>query len=246
MINSIKDAFSRLSSRTATQSYQQLESNKKILFEEIIHQDAVKRIFIKALLSNEPIHILLAGTPGSAKSLFLTEIMRCFKSSLFVVGSNSTKAGLINQLFDKLPQYLLIDELDKMNAVDQASLLNLMESGLISETKINKTREQKLTLRVFAAANSADKVIEPLLSRFMVLQLPEYTFEEFRQIGVSRLKKLGFESRLANAIVDQVWNQLHSKNIRDVLKIGKLADSAEDAQFIISMMQKTRVSNRAD
>lgn len=119
----IKNLLSRIWSRPDTESDIQSEScgngnshyyfpdldRKKILFEEIVYHDTVKRIFIKALLSNDPIHILLVGKPGSAKSMFLTELMRCFKSSLFVVGSNSTKAGLINQLFDKLPQYLLVD-----------------------------------------------------------------------------------------------------------------------------------------
>ena len=240
MINSIKDAFSRLSSRTATQSYQQLESNKKILFEEIIHQDAVKRIFIKALLSNEPIHILLAGTPGSAKSLFLTEIMRCFKSSLFVVGSNSTKAGLINQLFDKLPQYLLIDELDKMNSVDQTSLLNIMETGILSETKINKTRELKMNIRVFATANCSSRVIEPLLSRFIVLQLPEYTFEEFRDIGLLKLGRTKLSRNIAIEIIEQVWNVIESKDIRDIVKIGNLVSTPEDVSFVVNMMKNKK------
>jgi holliday junction DNA helicase RuvB len=65
--------------------------------------------------------------------MFLTEVMRVFKSSLFVVGSNTTKAGLVNQLFEKRPKFLLIDELEKMNNTDQISLLHLMETGIISE-----------------------------------------------------------------------------------------------------------------
>jgi hypothetical protein len=34
---------------------------------------------------------------------------------------------------------MLIDELEKMSYADQTSLLHLMETGIISETKINKT-----------------------------------------------------------------------------------------------------------
>jgi len=89
---------------------------------------------MKAILSNKPVHILLVGSPASAKTMFLTEVMRVFKSSLFVVGSNTTKAGLVNQLFEKRPKFLLIDELEKMNNTDQISLLHLMETGIISET----------------------------------------------------------------------------------------------------------------
>jgi Holliday junction DNA helicase RuvB len=85
------------------------------------------------------------GPAGSAKTMFLTEIMRSFKESYFVVGSNTTKAGLVNQLFERTPKFLLIDELEKNAVTDQTCLLHLMETGIISETKINKTRQMELT-----------------------------------------------------------------------------------------------------
>jgi Holliday junction DNA helicase RuvB len=117
----------------------------------------------------------LVGKPGSAKTMFLTEIMRSKIESYFVVGSNATKAGLVNQLFERRPKYLLIDELEKMSTADQTSLLHLMKTGIISETKINKTRQMQLTSWVFATANSYEKIIEPLLSRFLVLEIPDYS-----------------------------------------------------------------------
>jgi Holliday junction DNA helicase RuvB len=62
-----------------------------------------------------------------------------------------------------------------------------METGIISETKINKTRQIQLTSWVFATTNSCEKLIEPLLSRFIILEVPEYSFEEFIDIAISRL-----------------------------------------------------------
>jgi ATP-dependent Lon protease len=103
--------------------------------------------------------------------------MYSINKSYFTVGSNTTKGGLVNQLFEKEPKYLLIDELDKMSGNDHVSLLHLVETGLISETKISKTRQMELTSWVFATANSSEKIIQPLLSRFAVLEVPEYTFE---------------------------------------------------------------------
>jgi MoxR-like ATPase len=44
--------------------------------EEIVGHDDIKQIFVKAILSRRPIHLLLVGSPGSAKTMFLTEIMR--------------------------------------------------------------------------------------------------------------------------------------------------------------------------
>jgi hypothetical protein len=72
---------------------------------------------------------------------------------------------------------------------DQTALLHLMETGIISETKINKTRQIELTSWVFATANNCEKIIEPLLSRLLDLGVPEYTFEEFTKIAVVKLAK---------------------------------------------------------
>lgn len=74
--------------------------------------------------------------------------MRSLKTTYFAVGSNTTKAGLISQLFEKRPKFVLIDEIDKMNSTDQTSLLHLMETGLISETKFGKSRQMELMSRV--------------------------------------------------------------------------------------------------
>jgi Holliday junction DNA helicase RuvB len=132
--------------------------------------------------------------------MFLTEIMYSIKKSYFTVGSNTTKAGLVNQLFEKEPKYLLIDELDKMSGNDQVSLLHLMETGLISETKFKKTRQLELVSKVFATANNCKNIIEPLLSRFLVLQVPGYTFEQFTEIAVSRLIKEKVDKQVAYVI----------------------------------------------
>jgi len=117
------------------------ENNKLGAFREIIGHNDIKKILNNAILSKKPVHILLVGPPGSAKTMFLLGISRLFKASVFLVGSNTTKAGLVNRLFYARPKFVLIDELEKMNHTDQVSLLHLMETGIISETKVNKTKE---------------------------------------------------------------------------------------------------------
>ena len=207
-------------------------------FEEVIGHDGIKQIFTKAILSRKPVSILLLGKPASAKTMFLTEIMQSFNQSLFVVGSNTTKAGLLNQLFERRPRYLLIDELEKMSIVDQTALLHLMETGIISETKVNKTRQTQLTSWVFATANSYNKIIQPLLSRFVILEMPQYTFEEFCQISVTRLRKENVSEFLARIIAEKVWNEVGSKDIRDVIKVARLCNSVEDVRFVVKMLNK--------
>jgi len=123
-------------------------SPRRCCFESIRGNDDIKLIINKAILSERPVHVLLMGRPGCAKTMFLTEMMRRLKNSYLIVGSNTTKAGLVNQLFEKQPKYLLIDGLDKMSGNDQVSLLHLTETAIISETKVKKTRLLDLVQKV--------------------------------------------------------------------------------------------------
>ena len=218
-----------------------LHVNRRCSFEEIVGHNNIKQIFQKAILSKRPVHLLLVGSSGSAKTMFLTEIMRHEKPSYFIVGSNTTKAGLVNQLFERRPKFLLIDELEKMSMTDQTALLHLMETGIISETKINKTRQIELTSWVLATANGCKKIINPLLSRFAILEMPEYTFEEFSEIAVTKLRKENVEMSTAKFIAEQVWKQLGSKDIRDVIKVARLANTPEEVSSIIRLMKKQHV-----
>jgi hypothetical protein len=83
--------------------------NEPLFFDEIIGCKDIKRLFRMALNSAEPVHILLSGPPASAKTLFLQALMK-LKDSYFVDGSNTTKSGMIDYIFDNKPKYLLLDE----------------------------------------------------------------------------------------------------------------------------------------
>lgn len=211
--------------------------NSSDSFKEIIGHKDIKKILNKAVVLKKPVHILLAGSSGSAKTSFLLNINRILKSSLFVIGSNTTKAGLINQLFEVKPKFLLVDELEKMNRTDQISLLHLMETGIISETKANKTRQMVLSSSVFASANSCNKIIEPLISRFVVLKIPDYTFREFKEIVMFRLAKEGIQAGTAERIANSVWLELKSRNVRDAIKISRLATKPEDIEDIVKIIK---------
>jgi Holliday junction DNA helicase RuvB len=220
------------------------QSNSRYNFENIVGHDDIKLIFKRAINSKVPIHVLLVGKPGSAKTLFLTTVMRVIKDSYFIIGSNTTKAGLINQLFERRPKFLLIDELDKMNKVDQTSLLHLMETCMVSETKIKKTRQIELTSWVFATANSSEEIIEPLLSRFLVVELPQYTFEEFTEIAISRLAREKVNRYMAAVVAEKVWYELDSRNIRDVIKVARLVTNQVDVHRIIGIMKRYSKSDK--
>jgi MoxR-like ATPase len=200
-----------------------LVSKKHSLFDDIIGFEDVKQLFEMAIQAEKPVHLLLCGPPASAKSLFMRSLTR-LERSYYAVGSSSTKSGIFDYLFEHRPRYFIIDELDKMNKKDQTSLLNLMESGILSELKHKQQRTTQLKTWVFASSNSTDKLLPPLLTRFRDIHFTPYTEEEFVEIVVNVLdREEGIDRDIAILIADSVFNRLKSANVRECVRIARLA-----------------------
>lgn len=168
-------------------------------FSNVIGYTDIKKLFYKSIISKDPINILLTGPPSCSKTAFLLDLLKRLSKAFFVDGVGVSGAGMIDHLFDNDIKYLLIDEIDKMKKNDQAVLLNVMETGILAQTKLNgKTRQKKMKLWIFATSNDIGKLSAPLRSRFIELHLKEYSYEEFIEI-VCRLfeKKFHMNTDLA-------------------------------------------------
>jgi Holliday junction DNA helicase RuvB len=211
-----------------------LIGNRQGLFDDIVGFDDVKSLFGMSIKAERPVHLLLCGPPSSGKSLFMSSLTR-LERSYYAVGSSSTKSGIFDYLFEYRPRYFIIDELEKMNKKDQTGLLNLMESGILSELKHNQKRSTQLKTWVFASCNSTDKLLPPLLTRFRDIHFKPYTEKEFIEIVVNVLdREEGVDRDIALLIADGVYNRLKSSNIRDCVRIARLAknDSAQVNRMI--------------
>jgi len=208
-------------------------------FGSIIGYDDVKKLFNLSLESDNPVHILLVGPPASAKTLFMLECIKLDRS-YFTLGSHSTKSGMIDYLFQNRPKYLIIDEIEHMPIKDQTALLSLMETGIISETKHKKTRNTQLKTWVFATSNGIEHMLTPLLSRFLVLHFKPYKFENFQEITAYMLEREGITYEVSNEVAQAVWSKLKSRDIRDCIKIGHLAKTKEDVNWIVSTIRNYR------
>jgi Holliday junction DNA helicase RuvB len=211
-----------------------LVGKKHTLFEDIIGFEDVKSLFELSIKAERPVHLLLCGPPASAKSLFMRSLTK-LERSYYAVGSSSTKSGIFDYLFEYRPRYFIVDELEKMNKKDQTSLLNLMESGILSELKHNQKRTTQLKTWVFASCNSTDKLLQPLLTRFRDIHFKPYTEEEFVEIVVNVLdREEGIDRDIALLIADGVFNRLKSSNIRECVRIARLAknDSAQVSRIV--------------
>ena len=147
---------------------------------------------------------------------------------------------MIDYLFEHDTKYLLIDEIDKMKAKDQAALLDAMETGIICETKLHgKTRQKKMKLWIFATSNDVDRLSKALRSRFMELHLKEYAYEEFMNIVRKLLKKrYRMDEDISEKIAYAVWNVLNSKDVRDAIRIAKLSKTCSDVDWLVNIKIK--------
>ncbi len=208
-------------------------------FSSIIGYDDVKKLFKLSLESDKPVHILLVGPPASAKTLFMLECIKLDRS-YFTLGSHSTKSGMIDYLFQNRPKYLIIDEIEHMPIKDQTALLSLMETGIISETKHKKTRNTQLKTWVFATSNGIERMLTPLLSRFLVLHFKPYKFANFQEVTVHMLEREGITNEVSTEVASTVWSKMKSRDIRDCIKIGHLAKTKEDVNWIVETIRNYR------
>jgi hypothetical protein len=73
----------------------------------------------------------------------------------------------------------------------------------------------------------------------MEFHLPEYTFNQFCEIARKLLsKRLGHSNQVANEISAAVWNEMNSKDVRDVLGIANLVHGVEDVSWIVQTYKK--------
>jgi len=215
------------------------EIPKDILSVVVGHEDK-KEIIMRALESKERVHLLLYGSPSSAKSLIL-ECLSKLPGAKMVLGSTSSKAGLFDIIYNEEPKYLIIDEIDKIdNMEDLGVLLSLMQTGFISEAKHNRVRSKKLNTKVIAAANRINKMPPELLSRFVKLRFRDYTDDEFIDVSVNVLIKEGVSADLAVYIADQVLRKMKSRDVRDSIKVARLLreQSRKDVDRVIEILSK--------
>jgi len=193
------------------------------MFEDIIGHDDIKELLAAVLLAEKPVHVLLAGPPALAKSLFLWNIEQvCGEQAIWLVGSAISKAGLWDLVAEREPRILLIDELDKMSAADTAALLSLMEGGRLVRAKKGRTLDVTIPVKVVAATNQVAKLSPELKSRFSVRKLKPYDAVGYRTVVKGVLvRREGTNSELAEEIAQKLEG--NSQDVRDAVRVARLS-----------------------
>ena len=154
---------------------------------------------------------------------------------------------MVEYLFKNDVKYLLLDEVEKMSKSDQNVLLNVLETGILTSTKVKKTGSKRMDISVYATTNDIDVISKPFRSRFVELSLQEYNFDEFCGIAVKLTEQRdGHDREIAMKIADTVWNKLNSRDVRDIIQISRLAESIDDVEFLANTLQKYKRRNEQE
>jgi len=217
------------------------EQSEEDLFNDIIGYADIKKLILRCIQSSdrEPVHVVLDGPPASAKSMFLLQMQKKLEDTYYVDCTNASGPGMVEYLFKNDVKYLLLDEVEKMSKSDQNVLLNVMETGVLTSTKVKKTATKEMNLSIYATTNDIDGISKPFRSRFTELSLPGYNFDEFCEIAVKLTEQRdGHDREIAMKIADTVWNKLNSRDVRDIIQISKLTMSIDDVDFLANTLQK--------
>ncbi len=202
------------------------------LFSLVIGHDKVKALLYYAVLADKPVHALLVGPPGTAKTLMLSDV-GCLPGAQFYVGSTTTKSGLVGLLLAVRPRYLVIDELDKMSDQDMSPLLNLMETGMVTRLQHGTRDRVSLDTRVFAGGNNVRRISPAILSRFAVFEIPSYSAADFVKVATQVLiQREGLGPEMARMVAGLVVKV--STDVRDAVRVARL--SRRDPNLVLDVV----------
>jgi replication-associated recombination protein RarA len=205
-------------------------------FYNIQGYDDIKDIVRRALDAEDNYNLLFIGSPASAKTLFLLGILE-FKKGAYFDGSNTTNR-ILDVLEKERPKIICIDELDKMPRTFQNQLLNFMESGRVKMDQKKKQYDFVIKgAKVFSTCNEIIRLSKPLQSRFRRLFLPRYTEQQFIDVSIKVLPKIG--ENMARYIGFTVFKI--GGDIRDVMSVGKLirkGDGPQEVEWMMNTMVK--------
>lgn len=205
------------------------------LFSDVVGYDEVKWLIKRGLTTQDITNFLLVGPTGSAKTVFLMAINEHLNNAEFVSGNPTSGPGVLDVMFTQTPQYMLIDEIDDMNAGVQRVLTQYTETGIVDETKVGKNRKLKTNTKTFASANSTDNIIDQIEDRFLDLHFDPYTEDEYVEVCEHILPdKENTTKEDARTIAELLWDSHDEGDVRKAIHVARL--SRGDPKKVIGVL----------
>lgn len=229
-------------------------------FSDIVGNELMKKTISVSLFStfDEPVHTLVLGDPGSAKTL-ARDILITNLGQITPIGANATKSGLVCNLAtgelgalavsDK--KVVIVDEFDKINPNDLEFCYELMSNGRCSVHSARVHRDIVSHFILVAFGNPKSEVFnnampledigmeKTLLSRFaFIVRTENLTTEEKKRLFRGRF--LG-ESKLSehSQLFDQWIKLARTQNPRLRASNGKINNFVREAVKIVDLHATT-------
>ncbi len=186
-ISGEKELNETILARVRTESYSTYAENvyeeiRAVLAPHILGREEIKEAVTLQLFTEERLHILLLGDPGTGKTDVLSAAQTLAEKSSMGLGSGTTGAGLsVAYAKGEMQKGLLllahqglccIDELNLMKKDDRAALYNAMEKGFITYAKGGRNEQYEADVRILATANPKGDRFEGDSIRELEKQLP--------------------------------------------------------------------------
>lgn len=229
--------------RTVIHDFPDDEEDLDGAFDKVVGYNDVKWLMKRAITTQEITNVLLIGPPGSAKTVFLMCI-EDLGGGKFISGKPTSGPGVLDIMFDETPKYMLIDEMDDMDAGVQQVLSQYTETGIVDETKIGKNRKLKTNTKTFGSANDLNGIIGQVQDRFLDLHFEPYTRDEFIEVCEHVLEmEENVSEEEANTIASGVWDIEESGDVRKAIQVARL--SRGDPDKVLEVLKRYS-GNRPD
>lgn len=204
------------------------------VFDDVMGYEDVKWLIKRGMTTDDITNFLLVGPPGSAKSVFLMCIKE-LEGGHYLFGPDISSSGFNEFMFENVPRYICIDEMDDMDSQEQKSLSSYTETGIVSETKYKKDREMKTNAKTFAAANRKREILDHIRDRFVTLEFDPYTRQEYIDVCehvLPRKEDKGKEE--SRKIAEALWERYDEGDVRRAIAVARL--SRGDPEKVIGVL----------
>jgi len=211
------------------------------IFDVIIGLDDVKKLLYRAIYAPDPVHVFIIGDYSSAKSTILFCLSENLPNVVTVDTALATKLGVGKLLEQYRPDYLLMDEFDKMKSEDYNVLLTVMASQQYIRTTSRGQVSIPMPTKVFAAGN-AKNVPESVLSRFdpFIIELPEYNRADALHVMKNILLQRGVSEEMASHIARVVVDDMNDRNPRAAINLANTCKTKEQVDETVEVLKRHR------
>jgi len=213
-----------------------VETFKDKIFGTIYGHDEIKEALILHLVGGDhlyidgkleergPIHILLVGSPGGAKTKFLKSTMKFMPNSRFTSATGSSGVGLVATVVkdEEMGGWVLesgvipmsnnssvfIDELDKMSTDDMGKLNNVLVDMEVHINKASIHSVVQTDVGIVATANPKNRVFDSYDKIWKQIKFPKDFLDRFDLvIPMETIKTEEHQRKIVNVIFDKYKKQ---------------------------------------